>query len=164
MLRTPSRVNGTCAPLFSRGWAHTGLSTKVCASEGDGCRSTGSGMDIVKLAGAEGLLGAARLALRAAAFAAFKSASCRLSTRRCASPLRGRRRKAAGAQLGLRPSCRTWLVLCRRFDPNGNIDAELPRNSFFENGRGNRIRTCDPLVPNQMRYQTAPCPEPTHRR
>jgi hypothetical protein len=66
MLRTPSRVNGTCAPLFSRGWAHTGLSTKVCASEGDGCRSTGSGMDIVKLAGAEGLLGAARLALRVA--------------------------------------------------------------------------------------------------
>jgi hypothetical protein len=49
------------------------------------------------------------------------------------------------------------------FDPNGNIDAELPRNNFFEIGRGNRIRTCDPLVPNQMRYQTAPCPEPAHR-
>ena len=29
-----------------------------------------------------------------------------------------------------------------------------------EIGRGNRIRTCDPLVPNQMRYQTAPCPDP----
>ncbi len=25
-------------------------------------------------------------------------------------------------------------------------------------GRGDRIRTCDPLVPNQMRYQTAPLP------
>jgi hypothetical protein len=85
-----------------------------------------------------------------------------------ASPYPGRRPKAAGAQLGLRPSSvtrrvRTWLVLCRRFDPNGHIEAELPWDNFFENGRGNRIRTCDPLVPNQMRYQTAPCPEPTHR-
>jgi hypothetical protein len=26
-------------------------------------------------------------------------------------------------------------------------------------GRGDRIRTCDPLVPNQMRYQTALLPE-----
>ena len=25
-------------------------------------------------------------------------------------------------------------------------------------GRGDRIRTCDPLVPNQMRYRTAPLP------
>ena len=25
-------------------------------------------------------------------------------------------------------------------------------------GRGSRIRTCDPLLPKQMRYQTAPCP------
>ena len=25
-----------------------------------------------------------------------------------------------------------------------------------ENGRSCRIRTCDPLVPNQVRYQTAP--------
>ncbi len=27
------------------------------------------------------------------------------------------------------------------------------------NGRGSKIRTCDPLVPNQVRYQTAPCPD-----
>ena len=27
------------------------------------------------------------------------------------------------------------------------------------NGRGDRIRTCDPLVPHQMRYQTAPLPD-----
>ncbi len=27
------------------------------------------------------------------------------------------------------------------------------------NGREDRIRTCDPLVPNQMRYQAAPLPE-----
>src|SRR3546814_12457229 len=26
-------------------------------------------------------------------------------------------------------------------------------------GRGDRIRTCDPLVPNQMRYQAAPLPD-----
>jgi hypothetical protein len=26
-------------------------------------------------------------------------------------------------------------------------------------GRGSRIRTCDPLLPKQMRYQTAPCPD-----
>ena len=30
---------------------------------------------------------------------------------------------------------------------------------FVRIGRGDRIRTCDPLVPNQMRYQTAPLPE-----
>jgi hypothetical protein len=48
-------------------WAHTRLSTKACASEGDGGHSTGSGMDIVKLVGAEReYSGAARLALRAA--------------------------------------------------------------------------------------------------
>ena len=31
----------------------------------------------------------------------------------------------------------------------------------LSNGRGDRIRTYDPLVPNQMRYQTALRPEPT---
>ena len=30
---------------------------------------------------------------------------------------------------------------------------------FWEFGRGDRIRTYDPLVPNQMRYQTALRPE-----
>ena len=29
----------------------------------------------------------------------------------------------------------------------------------LENGRGERIRTSDPLVPNQVRYQTALRPE-----
>ena len=32
--------------------------------------------------------------------------------------------------------------------------------SCFMDGRGDRIRTCDPLVPNQMRYQAALLPEP----
>lgn len=27
--------------------------------------------------------------------------------------------------------------------------------SFKINGRGDRIRTCDPMVPNHVRYQTA---------
>ena len=26
-------------------------------------------------------------------------------------------------------------------------------------GRGSKIRTCDPLLPKQMRYQAAPCPD-----
>jgi hypothetical protein len=30
---------------------------------------------------------------------------------------------------------------------------------FFGYGRGDRIRTYDPLVPNQMRYQTALRPD-----
>ena len=29
----------------------------------------------------------------------------------------------------------------------------------LENGRGDRIRTCDPLLPKQMRYQTALLPD-----
>jgi site-specific DNA recombinase len=32
-------------------------------------------------------------------------------------------------------------------------------SSSFLNGRGDRIRTCGPLVPNQMRYRTAPLPD-----
>jgi hypothetical protein len=31
--------------------------------------------------------------------------------------------------------------------------------SYFFNGRGSKIRTYDPLVPNQMRYQAALCPD-----
>jgi hypothetical protein len=34
----------------------------------------------------------------------------------------------------------------------------LPLQHTDKNGRGDRIRTCDPLVPNQMRYQTALLP------
>ena len=35
-----------------------------------------------------------------------------------------------------------------------------PRKLLKINGRGERIRTSDPLVPNQVRYQTALRPEP----
>ena len=35
-----------------------------------------------------------------------------------------------------------------------------PRTSGMRlNGRGDRIRTCDPLLPKQMRYQAAPLPD-----
>ena len=30
---------------------------------------------------------------------------------------------------------------------------------YFFDGRSSRIRTCDPLVPSQVLYQTEPCPE-----
>ena len=38
-------------------------------------------------------------------------------------------------------------------------DPENLCNSLILNGRGERIRTSDPLVPNQVRYQTALRPE-----
>jgi hypothetical protein len=31
--------------------------------------------------------------------------------------------------------------------------------SVMSYGRGDRIRTCDPAVPNRVRYQTAPLPD-----
>ena len=34
------------------------------------------------------------------------------------------------------------------------------RGLFYFYGRGDRIRTYDPLVPNQMRYQAALRPDP----
>ena len=36
---------------------------------------------------------------------------------------------------------------------------EMPRNSRPSDGRGDRIRTCDPLVPNQVLYQAEPLPD-----
>jgi hypothetical protein len=36
---------------------------------------------------------------------------------------------------------------------------ELHPHVIVINGREDRIRTCDPLVPNQMRYQAALLPE-----
>ena len=46
------------------------------------------------------------------------------------------------------------------FDYIGIFDDPKNRcNSLILNGRGERIRTSDPLVPNQVRYQTALRPE-----
>ena len=36
----------------------------------------------------------------------------------------------------------------------------LEQVCILEDGRGGRIRTYDPLYPKQVRYQTAPRPEP----
>ena len=38
-------------------------------------------------------------------------------------------------------------------------DKKIRKHSVERIGRGDRIRTCDPLVPNQMRYQTALRPD-----
>jgi hypothetical protein len=49
-----------------------------------------------------------------------------------------------------------WLSLCSK------RPGEKPRfqeSQIGRNGRGERIRTSDPLVPNQVRYQTALRPE-----
>jgi hypothetical protein len=40
-----------------------------------------------------------------------------------------------------------------------NFERMLRRARRFINGRGGGIRTPDPLVPNQMRYQTALRPD-----
>ena len=57
-----------------------------------------------------------------------------------------------------RAAVRNW-----RLDPNGAWDKKVPSSSEVKawdlDGRGERIRTSDPLVPNQVRYQTALRPE-----
>lgn len=42
------------------------------------------------------------------------------------------------------------------------VEEPLAEIAYFcrKNGRGSKIRTCDPLVPNQMRYQAALYPDP----
>ena len=52
------------------------------------------------------------------------------------------------------------LLSLGRSIPQGKraTDSGLLARNFF--GRGDRIRTCDPLVPNQMRYQAALHPVP----
>ncbi len=55
--------------------------------------------------------------------------------------------------------CRRYLDL---FDRCASSDRFPSRNDDSNNrsiGRGDRIRTCDPLVPNQVRYQPAPLPD-----
>ena len=40
-----------------------------------------------------------------------------------------------------------------------NRTSNRPLNRRDGDGRGDRIRTCDPLLPKQMRYQAAPLPD-----
>jgi hypothetical protein len=59
------------------------------------------------------------------------------------------------ATTGLEGRCSIQLSYGR--SRNGS----LPQHPWSSSvGRGSRIRTCDPLLPKQMRYQTAPCPAP----
>jgi hypothetical protein len=53
--------------------------------------------------------------------------------------------------LSRRRKCNTRLLKALRHD--------LQKSQKWKNGRGERIRTSDPLVPNQVRYQTALRPE-----
>ncbi len=46
------------------------------------------------------------------------------------------------------------LITCNLFASTGGLCDEAQ-----DDGRGDRIRTCDPLVPNQVRYQPAPLPD-----
>ena len=83
------------------------------------------------MVGATGLLGAeAPRPFGAAGVQRVRTAALVLGAEAPRPP--GRRPQAADAQLGLRPSCRTWLILCRKFDPNGRIEAESPRNNFLK--------------------------------
>lgn len=45
------------------------------------------------------------------------------------------------------------------FDPSANFEEKAVCLCIEANGRGERIRTSDPLVPNQVLYQAEPLPE-----
>ena len=57
-------------------------------------------------------------------------------------------------------------LLCRRRKCNAYIQKalrhDLQKSYFKKNGRGGGIRTPDPLLPKQMRYQTALRPDSSH--
>ena len=57
---------------------------------------------------------------------------------------------------GLEGRCSIQLSYWRRSQPVPNIAGRAPER--FARSRGDRIRTCDPLVPNQVRYRAAPLP------
>jgi hypothetical protein len=56
--------------------------------------------------------------------------------------------------------CSNFSVDAVSVEPTYRYPFDLIAKSVkMENGRGERIRTSDPLVPNQVRYQTALRPE-----
>ena len=57
---------------------------------------------------------------------------------------------------GLEGRCSIQLSYGRK--PEQKILEQESSSAVDLSGRGSRIRTCDPLLPKQMRYQTAPCP------
>ena len=61
---------------------------------------------------------------------------------------------------GIEPPTHSLEGCCSIQLSYGQLYEKRPRKEpFFVVGRGDRIRTYDPLVPNQMRYQTALRPD-----
>src|SRR3954471_631810 len=53
---------------------------------------------------------------------------------------------------------RRWCEMCRKEDQRQNRADKSAVKAATLIGRGDRIRTCDPLVPNQVLYQAEPLP------
>ena len=68
-----------------------------------------------------------------------------------------------GLALGNHQKNGNVIELASGFREKGSLgnsrDLKVLGSLKVRNGRGDRIRTCDPLVPNQMRYQTALLPD-----
>ena len=68
------------------------------------------------------------------------------------------------------PTCRRRLFVFQSFMHSSELDAAVLKHkspsisaeAFFRVCREDRIRTCDPLVPNQVRYRPALLPELLH--
>ncbi len=78
-----------------------------------------------------------------------ESQSCALPTELRPPLIMARPAGFEPATLGLEGRCSIQMSYGRLFVPDGEEKI----------GRGSRIRTCDPLLPKQMRYQAALCPE-----
>ena len=73
-------------------------------------------------------------------------------------PLSQKKARPAGfepATTGLEGRCSIQLSYGRTVGTEDYLTGRLVSSV----GRGSRIRTCDPLLPKQMRYQTAPRPD-----
>jgi hypothetical protein len=89
----------------------------------------------------------------------------RRHTRRSPPSLRGAMRRAQSAATGAPGRTRTCDPRLRRpmlYPAELRAHPERPWSLAARDGRGREIRTPDPLLPKQMRYQTAPCPALKH--
>lgn len=85
----------------------------------------------------------------------IKDMAWRFSTR--SGECRDRPATVAGGSAGS-TRAHSQKLLTRERPLSGGAGGDNAASRSFD-GRGDRIRTCDPLVPNQMRYQTAPLPD-----